>query len=381
MELPAHLSQKLETRKAQNAYRALSLHPEGLIDFCSNDYLGIVKNSLLNDSLYKKEMHFSTGSTGSRLLTGNSRLAEATEQLIADFHEAEAALLFNSGYDANVGVLSCVAQKGDTIIYDALCHASIRDGIRLSLAAGYSFRHNNVEDLRKKMKAASGTIYIVTESVFSMDGDTCPLSEILTLCSEFGAYLILDEAHSIGVIGNEGEGLSQHLQLHAQVWCRIYTFGKACGCHGAVVVGAKSLHNYLINFARSFIYSTALPGHALFFIQHSYTLFPQLREERTQLQSLIYQFQTASLSHTKLPSKTPIQAVIIQGNNEVKALSQKLRESGLDVRSVLYPTVPKGSERLRIILHSFNKKNELEQLIHVLQNRYKKIKIWGKANL
>ncbi len=370
MKLPNHLEKKLEERKAQNAYRQLRLPNEALIDFCSNDYLGIVKNNLLlDDVFFGQKQTFKTGSTGSRLLHGNYPLIEETEQQVASFHKAEAALIFNSGYDANVGILSCIAQKGDTIIYDALCHASIRDGIRLSFATSFSFLHNNVEDLHKKIKAASGNIFIVTESVFSMDGDVCPVKEIVQLCNEHSAFLIVDEAHAIGVIGKEGEGLVQHLQLQNEVFCRIYTFGKACGCHGAVAMGSTELKNYLINFSRSFIYSTSLPEHSVYFIQRSYAVFPRLQKEREHLQTLIEKFQSAQFFLQKQTSQTPIQAVIVKGNKEVKKLSKHLEESGIDVRPVLYPTVPKESERLRIILHSFNTKEEVERLIAALKSR------------
>ncbi len=363
LKLPPHLYARIEERKTQNAYRQLRLSDDRLVDFCSNDYLGIVKNKYLQNSFDG----YSSGSTGSRLLTGNSAFIEETEQKIATFHNAEAALLFNSGYDANMGIVSCVAQKGDTILYDSLCHASLRDGIRLSFAKAFSFLHNDVNDLRKKAKAATGAVFIITESVFSMDGDICPLQDILKVCSEFGAYLILDEAHAIGVIGDNGEGLAQHLQLHNEVWCRVYTFGKACGCHGAAAASSIELKNYLINFSRAFIYSTALPPHSIACIEKTYSVFPKLFEERKQIQTLIQQFQNATFSFQKQTSQTPVQAVIIEGNEEVKKASAKLHKHGLDIRPVLYPTVPKGSERLRIILHSFNKKNELDQLIYVLQ--------------
>ncbi len=367
MKPPANLVVKLNERKAQNAYRQLYLPQQNMIDFCSNDYLGIVKNNLLHSEFPVQYSLLKTGSTGSRLLTGNYTLIEETEQQIATFHNAEAALLFNSGYDANIGVLSSLPQKNDTIIYDALCHASIRDGIRLSFAKAFSFLHNDVADLRKKIKTATGTVFIVTESVFSMDGDICPLQEILKICSECNAYLLLDEAHAIGVIGDKGEGLAQQLQLHNEVFCRIYTFGKACGCHGAVAVGSTELKNYLINFSRSFVYSTSLPEHSVYFIQKSYRTFPLLQKQREHLKTLVQQFQSASVSYKKLASQAPIQAVIVEGNEEVKKVSKQMQQSNIDVRPVLYPTVRKGSERLRIILHSFNTKNEVEQLIQQLQ--------------
>ena len=386
MNVPISLINKLAERKAANAYRRLRLPQPGMVDFCSNDYLGIVKNNLLSIANSELRMvndedlrsnslssfnyslsSLSSGSTGSRLLAGNYELIEETESIIANFHEGKAALIFNSGYDANVGLLSSVPQKMDTIIYDSLSHASIRDGIRLSFAQAYSFPHNDVADLEKKMQHATGTIYVVTESVFSMDGDVCPLQEIVALCERYGAYLIVDEAHATGVIGERGEGLVQQLNLQAKVFARVHTFGKACGCHGAVVVGSPDLKNYLINFARSFIYSTALPAHAVQFIKDSYLLFPTMANERKQLLALIQQFQGAAIKYEKLVSHTPIQVVIVPGNEAVKRMADTLQQSWLDVRPILYPTVPKGKERLRIVLHSFNTGEEVERLIAVLK--------------
>ena len=158
-------------------------------------------------------------------------------------------------------MLSSVPQKGDVIIYDQLSHASIRDGIRLSFASSFSFLHNDVDDLEKKLSAAaksSQNIFVVTESVFSMDGDMAPLNEISKLCEKYNAALIVDEAHATGIIGEKGEGLVQHLDLQQKCFATLHTFGKACGCHGAVILGSKQLKKYLINFARPFIYSTAL---------------------------------------------------------------------------------------------------------------------------
>lgn len=358
------LEQKLAERKSQNALRALTL-PNGMVDFCSNDYLGIVKKSLVTIGK-AEQLNHNTGSTGSRLLAGNYPLAEETEANIAVFHASEAALLFNSGYDANVGVLACVAQRGDTILYDALSHASIRDGIRLSFAQSYAFAHSDLADLEKKLSLATGNIFVVTESVFSMDGDTCPLSQILSLCDSYNAHLILDEAHATGVIGENGEGLAQHLQLHSKIFCRIHTFGKACGCHGAVVLGSTRLRHYLVNFARSFIYSTSLPPHAVGVIKASYGLFPAMKAERQHLLRLVGLFQSAAMPYQKLVSQTPIQAVVVPGNDAVKAMAAKLQHNGFDVRPILYPTVPKGKERLRIVLHAFNNVAEVNGLVTCL---------------
>ena len=363
------LQGRLMERKEQNAFRTLRL-PDNKIDFCSNDYLGIAKNFLTitpdSQPTSITPLGEGVGSAGSRLLAGNYALIEETEKQIASFHKAEAGLIFNSGYDANLGLLSCVPQKGDTIIYDFLSHASIRDGIRLSQAQSFAFLHNDLNDLERRLKSATGNIFVVTESVFSMDGDYCPLPEIVALCKQYHAHLIIDEAHATGVVGENGEGLAQHLQLQDYIFARVHTFGKACGCHGAVVLGSNLLRDYLINFARSFIYSTALPPAAIQVIANSYALFPSMNKEREQLNILINYFQSATIAYPKLVSTTPIQVVIVSGNSEVNRVANLLQTNNLDVRHILYPTVPKGSERLRIVLHSFNTVEEVKLLVDLL---------------
>jgi 8-amino-7-oxononanoate synthase len=362
------LNKKLNERKQQNAFRTLRITKDK-IDFCSNDYLGIVKNNLLR--LPTDNSRLPTGSTGSRLLRGNYKLIEETEKEIAIFHQSQAALIFNSGYDANVGLLSCVPQRGDTILYDFLSHASIRDGIRLSFADSFSFAHNDVDDLEKKLNHVPVTtgrsIFVVTESVFSMDGDICPLQQLVQICKKYNAHLIIDEAHGTGVVGERGEGLVQHLQLQDEIFARLHTFGKACGCHGAAVLGSQRLKDYLINFARSFIYSTALPEHTAAIIKRSYETFPYLRNERKHLHQRIQFFQSANISFEKLSSTTPIQVVIVPGNDAIKVLSERLQQKNFDVRPILYPTVQKGKERLRIVLHSFNTETEVRRLVDELQ--------------
>lgn len=361
----AFLQKKLKERSDINAMRKLRLPKPDSIDFCSNDYLGIVKNNLLSRALIAET--YKTGSTGSRLLSGNYNLIEKTEALLASFHKSIAALIFNSGYDANFSVLSCVPERGDTIIYDQLCHASIRDGIRLSFAQSFSFAHNDIDNLQKKLSQAEGNVFVVTESVFSMDGDMCALKEIFACCEKYKAHLIVDEAHATGIIGTQGEGLVQQLGLEEKIFCRIHTFGKAMGCHGAVVLGSQRLKEYLINFARSFIYSTALPEHAVACIKKSYEIFPSMTEERAQLGKLISYFQLANIPFEKAASLTPIQIVIIPGNKAVNNVAEMLKQNNLDVRAIRNPTVAKGRERLRIVLHSFNTVAELDMLIAVLK--------------
>ena len=355
------LDKKLEERAAANALRELRI-VENKIDFCSNDYLGIVKNKWLEELTSPSIAH---GSTGSRLLSGNYQLVEDTEKMISLFHDAEDGLIFNSGYDANAGILSCVPQKNDTIIYDQLSHASLRDGARLSLATTFSFLHNDMHDLEKKLSVAKdgSQKFVVTESVFSMDGDLAPLVDIVALCEKYDAALIVDEAHATGVIGEKGEGLVQKLNLQNRCFARIHTFGKACGAHGAIILGSEKLKKYLINFSRPFIYSTSLPPSAVAAIAASYKIFPTMETERSELAKLIVFFQNMDLKYQKLPSLTPIQAVIIPGNEEVKRIADELQESNFDIRPILYPTVPKGRKRLRIVLHSFNTKEEIVKMV------------------
>jgi 8-amino-7-oxononanoate synthase len=263
-----------------------------------------------------------------------------------------------------------VPQKGDVIIYDKLSHASIRDGIRLSFAGSFSFLHNDIDDLEKKLFAAAKpqqNIFVVTESVFSMDGDMAPLKEISKLCEKYNAALIVDEAHATGVVGEKGEGLVRHLDLQQKCFARLHTFGKACGCHGAVILGSTQLKKYLINFARPFIYSTALPPAGVSAIAASYRLFPLLKKEREHLNILISLFKKSLLKYHVSANDTPIQVIIIPGNDEVKKVAVYLQQHNFDVRAILYPSVPKGKERLRIVFHAFNTTEEVEQLIALLQ--------------
>jgi 8-amino-7-oxononanoate synthase len=357
------LLSQLEKRREQHAFRALRLPTPGMTDFCSNDYLGLARSAAMQESMHAlmQERPYMHGSAGSRLLAGNYTWIEEAETMLATFHQSTAALIFNSGYDANVGLFSSVPQKGDTIIYDQLIHASIRDGIRLSKAQSFSFLHNDLEDLKKKLQHAEGNVFVAIESVYSMDGDMAPLKEISALCEN--AHLIVDEAHATGVIGEKGEGYAQHLGVPC--FARIHTFGKAVGCHGAVIVGSQALRDYLINFARSFIYTTALPAPSIAAIMASYDLFPHMSSARKHLSVLIRKFQSAGLP-SALISETPIQVVLTPGNEVARKVAAELQLGGMDVRAILHPTVPKGGERLRIVLHSYNTLEEVDHLLNTL---------------
>ena len=375
MEFPQKLANKLNRRIESNALRQLGSRNE-LIDFASNDYLGFAESKAIFDEthafLVRKNLT-QNGATGSRLLTGNHALYTETENEIADFHDSETALLFNSGYDANIGFFSAVPQKGDCILYDELIHASIRDGIQLSNATAYKFKHNDCEDLERlieKVKENSSTIYVVTESVFSMDGDTPPLLELAELCKKHQAYLIVDEAHALGVFGDNGEGLVQLLALQNLVFARIITFGKGLGCHGAVILGSEDLKSYLVNFARSLIYTTGLPPHSVATIQVAYQHLTENKESREQLRNNINTFnqqkQLLGLKPLFVRSKSAIQCAVIPGNQKVKKIANQLQQQGFDVKAILSPTVPEGQERLRICLHSYNSEVEITKLLRAL---------------
>lgn len=380
MKLPKSLSDKLQQRAQQHALRALSA-PKSGVDFASNDYLGFATNTQLFSNTHQflvDHGYTQNGATGSRLLTGNHELYAQTEQAIAHFHQAESALLFNSGYDANVGFFSSVPQKGDVILYDELCHASIRDGIRLSHAKAYKFHHNDTEDLDRLLSHYSAstynlqptTFYLVTESVFSMDGDSPNLEELVELAKKHQAYLVVDEAHALGVVGNQGKGLAQQLQLQDKIFARLVTFGKGLGCHGAAILGSTDLQQYLVNYARSFIYTTGLPPHAVATIFQAYQLLSHLPAEVEKLRENIQFFNQEKLQLGLKPlfvySKSAIQSAIIPGNQKVKSIAHQLQNNGFDVRAILSPTVPEGQERLRFCLHAYNTPGEIKAVLQQL---------------
>lgn len=358
------LREKLLAQERQGLLRLLGSYNEG-IDFCSNDYLGL---SRLSANSFTPEPIL--GSTGSRLISGNSKLFEELESFIAEFHRAEDALIFNSGYDANLGLLSCLCGREDTILYDEYCHASIRDGIRLNWAKAYSFRHNELNDLEEKLKRlASKTrqTIVVVESVYSMDGDFAPLPEIVKLCETLGCEVIVDEAHATGVFGPEGRGRVVELGLEKHIFARVHTFGKALGVHGAAVVGSSTLKSFLINFSRPFIYTTALPTNTLHGIFSAYKSLPKIEDRRVKLRELISCFTESASQLNYLPSLSPIQGILVPGNKEVLVKAKKLQALGFNLRAIRSPTVPEGRERIRINLHSFNTEEEIRELVSALE--------------
>ena len=350
--LEDRLLNKIVERQNNKALRQLIVSTTK-VDFCSNDYLGFS-----NEEWNSTEK---SGSTGSRLISGNSKLHEKIEQKIAEFHNVESALLFNSGYTANLGLLSSVPQKDDTILYDQLCHASIRDGIKLGNARNFSFRHNDTNHLQEKIKQSTGTIYIIVESVYSMDGDFSPLEEIEKICQKYNAKLIIDEAHALGIFGENGQGLAKNINCFA----RVYTYGKAMGSHGAAIVGSKMLIDYLINFSRPFIYTTALSPHSVKRIEWAYNKL-ESSSCREKLHKNIALFKENCKHPNLIDSESAIQCIVIGGNANTKQFAENLQLNNFDVRPILHPTVGKGLERIRICLHSFNTEEDIKLLCELI---------------
>ncbi|MBF4486796.1 pyridoxal phosphate-dependent aminotransferase family protein [Flavobacterium sp. CSZ] len=375
MKLAENLIQKLENRKQNNSLRKLPVF-NNLVDFSSNDYIGFSKSEsifkLTHAYLLENEI-FQNGASGSRLISGNHSLYQITETFIAEFHDAESALIFNSGYDANVGFFSAVPQRNDVILYDELSHASIRDGIVMSNAKSYKFNHNDFEDLERLIQKFPNTnIYIVTETVFSMDGDSPNLEELADLSEKYNCFLVVDEAHTLGVFGDKGEGLIQYLNLHNRIFARIMTFGKGLGCHGSVILGSSELKEYLINFARSFIYTTGLSPHSVATILVAYQQLDVQKETIEKLRQNIVLFnQRKNLLGLKpmfVRSKSAIQSAIVPGNENAKQLAQQLQDKGFDIKAILSPTIPEGQERLRFCIHSYNSEEQINQVLELLRD-------------
>lgn len=357
------LKQKLNNRKLEGTLRSLSYFDDH-VDFCSNDYLGFAKLP------FKEKYLQGGGSTGSRLISGNSEKAQSCEAFLSAYMNSESSLVFNSGYTANLGLFSSVPQKGDTVIYDESIHASIRDGIRLSNARSISFKHNSIKELSRKLKLSEGTIYVAVESLYSMDGDFAPLANIAEICSEFNAKLIVDEAHTFGLYGNDGRGIVNELAIEDLVFARVITFGKAIGFHGAAVIGKKDLTEYLINFSRAFIYTTALPPSDYLKIMESIkrgekdSEFQKLKRNISHFRDIFSEYELTS------DVRSPIQMLRIGEIEKLKGLSEELNAAKFAVKPIYSPTVSVGNEALRICLHSYNTNEEVDLLFRKIKDYF-----------
>jgi len=375
-KFPKKLKHRLAQRQQQNAFRTLSTK-NGLADFSSNDYLGLSNEKSIAEraiKLLRNDKNEQNGATGSRLLSGNYELYNRLENHLCEWYGTESSLVFNSGYDANLGFFSTVPQRGDFIFYDERCHASIRDGIRLGQAKSHKFKHNDLKDLQsvteRSRSDSDSETYVVTESVFSMDGDSPDLLKFSDWAVNNNVHLIVDEAHAIGTFG---KGLIHHLDLKDVVFARIITFGKALGAHGAAVLGSQDLKDLLVNFCRSFIYTTGLPPHTVATILAGYAFLDSDagKKHLARLQRNIDYFKSKivqqQISANFMASNSAIQVCRVGGNEKTKKLSAILEKNGFDVKPILSPTVPQGQERLRFCLHAFNSKDEIERVLQVVK--------------
>lgn len=361
----------LNKRSIEGNKRELTQPKQDLVDFCSNDYLGFARSIDLKARIFERysSIPAKNGATGSRLLTGNTKLAESTERLLANFFGFDDCLIFNSGYTANLAFFSTIPKRGDTILYDELAHACIKDGSRLSLAKSMAFRHNDLIDLEKKILKSEGRVFVACESVYSMDGDFAPLVNLANLCERHDANLVVDEAHSTGIYGINGRGLVTELGLVNQVFAVIYTFGKALGIHGACVASSNEVKEYLVNFARPFIYTTAPSDFDFITIEQAITSLE--KDKGISSSKLIENIQLFKnkleiTNNGKYESFSPIQVVLLPGNDRAKQIANNLLNNGFDARAILSPTVKLGEERLRVCIHSFNTTEEITRFTDCL---------------
>lgn len=350
------LQSQMDDWRAQDLWRELRLvesaqgpvvkmNGREMINFSSNDYLGLADSEVLRSAMEAGISRHGVGSGASRLVCGTMQPHRDLEDALAAFKGTEAALAFSSGYATAMGTIPALMGQGDTIILDKLCHASLVDASRLSGATIRVFPHNHLGKLEKLLQSATGRVLIVTESIFSMDGDRCPLAEIVALKDRHGAWLMLDEAHAVGVIGPQGRGLAAEMGLETQVELQMGTLSKAAGLSGGYLAAKRQVIDWLINRARSFIYSTA-PSPAL---AHAAAVCiaeilpgPEGDVRRASLWENLGRLR---------PDPRPASAIvpwIIGDEQKAMSISSKLRESGLLIPAIRYPTVARGSARLRI---------------------------------
>ncbi len=361
------LDQEISELKGKGLFRSLrklssAQGPEVVIDgrkvlnFCSNNYLGLANDPRVIQGAIEAVQKYGAGSGSARLISGNFSLQEELEVKLSQFKGCEAALLFNSGYHANIGVIPAIAGEGDLIFSDEFNHASLIDGCRLSKAETIIYRHNDLEHLEALLKGREKTRkIIITEAVFSMEGDVCPLKELIALCEKYDAMIYLDEAHAVGIFGERGQGLLE--KSHPRV-ISMGTLGKAFGSYGAFVCGSKSLKEFLINKARSFIFTTSLPPAVIGASLAALKIIETEPERRKKLWENIDYCRGAIHG-----APTPIISIRIGPAEETMQISQKLFEKGIYLQGIRPPTVPEGTSRLRLTLMATHTKEQIDSLL------------------
>lgn len=368
---------ELQARKAAGLYRtrrlisgpqqpALTADGKPLLSFCSNDYLGLANHPAPRQALIDALPDTGLGGAASHLICGHHDAHHQLEQRLAEFTRRSSALYFSTGYMANLGTISALAGRGDTIFSDRLNHASIIDGCILSRAKVQRYPHSDMAALATMLKKAGGHKLVVTDGVFSMDGDVAPLVELAALCRSHDALLVVDDAHGIGVLGPEGRGTAAHLGLSEEdVPVLIGTLGKAVGTCGAFVAGPTLITDYLVQKARTYIYTTAMPPALALATCASLDVVERDEARRAHLNHLIGRFRekASAMGYQLMASQTPIQPIMLGDNWSALALSQALEARGLLVSAIRPPTVPEGQARLRVTLSAAHTDDDLDRLL------------------
>lgn len=366
----AGLLRRLRTLESAQGAEVLCDGAE-IINFSSNDYLGLAAHPRLREEACRVLEEAGAGAGASRLICGNHREHERLDEALARFKGTEAALSFSTGYAAAVGVIPTVAGSTDVVILDKLCHASLVDGARLGGANVRVFPHNNLEKLASHLRWArekfpTGRVLVVVESVYSMDGDVAPLREVVELKEAHGAWLMVDEAHGVGVLGASGRGLADALGLGGRIEIQMGTLGKALGSAGAYICGSRALRDFLINRARSFIFSTA-PSPATAAASRAAVEILESPAGAERVAMLWNNIRSLEAGIPGSRAESAIFPIVIGGELEAVELSLRLREEGFLVPAIRYPTVARGSARLRIALSASHQKEEIVSLAHTLR--------------
>jgi 8-amino-7-oxononanoate synthase len=379
--MDAILQGQLDQRRAEHLYRTrlnvasgcsstLEVDGSRLVNFCSNDYLGLANHSEINQALKKAVEQYGTGSGASHLISGHSTAHQQLEEQLADFTGRPRALLYSTGYMANMGTINALVGRHDLVLQDQLNHASLLDGGHLSRATSQRYKHSDLDNLQQRLEQSSAARkLIVTDGVFSMDGDLAPLAQLSEMAAAHNGWLMVDDAHGFGVLGKQGGGLVEELNLGCeQVPVLVGTLGKSFGTFGAFVAGSEALIESLIQFSRSYIYTTAMPPAIAAATLTSLKIVREETWRREKLASLIARFRRGAeqIGLQLMASSTPIQPVVINDDQKVMQISAALREQGFLVGAIRPPTVPVGSGRLRITLSADHSEQQVDQLLNAL---------------
>jgi len=352
---------------------SVTIHGEKRLSFCSNNYLGLANHPKLKAAAIEAVQIWGVGTGASRLVSGNIRLYGALEEKIAAMKSCEKALVFNSGYTANVGILSALIKENDLVLFDRLNHASLIDGVKLSCSAASAggklrvYRHKDMKQLQLLLsqRPAHQKAMIVTDGIFSMDGDIAPLAEIVALADQYDAIIYLDDAHATGVLGPTGKGTSEHFHLHSDRIIQMGTLSKALGGFGGFVAGSDLLISYLINKARSLLYTTALPPSVLATAIAALALTEEepVHREKLWINTNHFRKDVMALGYNTCGSETPIVPLLIGEADVAVTFSKRLMEEGIYIPAIRPPTVKNGQSRLRVTLMATHTKEQVDVLI------------------